>query len=236
MRTNKYGIRGLKGVQLKRGFVYFWIPPVSLQKAGVFHHTTLGTDFSTAVAKAKEWNTKLDLHRGTVRRAKPTLGSITPMTVADLFRKFEISPRFFWLAPRTGQDYSCLYRNIETTITDSGSMFGNLKFAEVTKQVAYSMYEQYIRDHGNNSANKAVSACQSAFNYGTLKYSEITLNPFSQLHKITSPPRRQRWTDQQLNNFIKKADEMGYPSVGRCALLCIELVARRHTQHEVGRL
>jgi hypothetical protein len=24
MRPNKYGVRGLKGVQLKRGFIYFW--------------------------------------------------------------------------------------------------------------------------------------------------------------------------------------------------------------------
>jgi hypothetical protein len=35
MRTNKYGVRGLKGVQLKNRFVYFWTPPVSLQKAGI---------------------------------------------------------------------------------------------------------------------------------------------------------------------------------------------------------
>jgi hypothetical protein len=71
-----------------------------------------------------------------------------------------------------------------------------------------------------------MSACQAAFNYGMLKFGEITSNPFYQLHKLTSPPRRQRWTDQQLTNFIRKANEMGYPSIGLCALLCMELVQR----------
>jgi hypothetical protein len=54
MRTNKYGVRGLKGVQLPKAFVYFWVPPVSLQQAGIFHYTTLGSDFSSAVEQASE--------------------------------------------------------------------------------------------------------------------------------------------------------------------------------------
>ena len=48
MRTNKYGVRGLKGVQLKRGFVYFWTRAL-LQKAGIFQHKTLGTDLTITV-------------------------------------------------------------------------------------------------------------------------------------------------------------------------------------------
>jgi hypothetical protein len=70
MRPNKFGIRGMKGVWLKGRFVYFWMPPVSLQKAGVFRHTTLGTDFEIAVAIAREWNAKLDAHRGINNFAK----------------------------------------------------------------------------------------------------------------------------------------------------------------------
>jgi hypothetical protein len=90
MRSNKYGVRGLKSVQFKRGLVYFWVPPVSLQNAGVFHHTT-GSDFAAAVAKARDWNTSLDKHRSVLNCIGPTLGPIIPMSVAELFRKFEIS-------------------------------------------------------------------------------------------------------------------------------------------------
>jgi integrase len=213
----------LKSVQFKGGLVYFWDPPVSLQKAGVFHHTTLGSDFAAAVAKARDWNTSLDKHRGVVNCiARP----IIPMSVADLFRKFEISPRFSRYAIRTCQDYSCFYRHIETNRAEDGRLLGELRFSEVTRQVAYSIYEKYVVDYGSGSANKAMSACQAAFNYGMLKFGEITSNPFYQLHKLTSPPRRQRWTDQQLTTFIKIADEMGHPSVGLCALLCMELVQR----------
>jgi integrase len=226
MRVNKYGIRGLKGVQLKRGFVYFWVPPVSLQKDGTFHYATLGTDFPTAVAMAQEWNAKLDVHRGVSIRTKVALGVIKPMTVAYLFRNFEISPRFSRYALRTRQDYSCFYRHAETTLTDNGIVFGDFNVSTVTKPVAYSIYEQYVVAHGNDSANKAVSACRAAFNYGMLKLGQIPANPFLQLDKLTPPPRRQRWTDGQLIDFIKTAREMGYPSVGLCALLCMELVQR----------
>ena len=48
MRPNKYGIRRLSGVHLNKGLVFFWIPPIPLQKAHIFRHTTLGTDFGYA--------------------------------------------------------------------------------------------------------------------------------------------------------------------------------------------
>jgi integrase len=226
VRTNKFGIRGLKSVRVKGRLVYFWGPPVSLQKRGIFQNKTLGTDFDIAAAKAREWNVKLDAHRGIAGPAPPALGQIMPKTVADLFQKFEASPRFQKYVLRTRQDYACFYRHIEIARIDNGTMFGHLKLCEVTKQIAYSIYESYVLVHGHDSANKAVSACQAAFSYGMLKFGEIPFNPFSQLHKLIPPPRRQRWTDEQLWHFIRKADEMGYSSVGLCALLCMDLVQR----------
>jgi hypothetical protein len=198
MRTNKYGVRGLKGVQLKRGFVYFWTPPVSLLKAGIFHFKTLGTDFAIAVAKAHDWNAKLEAHRRDRTGIKPVLAIINPMTVGYLVRQFEASPKFARYSRVTRQDYSNIYRNVETQIVGDQRMFGEVKISEVTKQLAYSIYEQNVIDHGHDSANKTISACRVAFRYGMLKFAEITFNPFLQLDKLTSPPRRQRWTCQGL--------------------------------------
>ena len=227
MRTNKYGVRGLKGVQLKNGMVYFWTPPLSLQRARIFRFKTLGTDLNVAVAKARDWNAKLEAYRSAVNGAKPTLGTVGPMTVGFLIREFEASPKFARYAHRTQQEYSNMYRNVEVVrVVDNQRMFGEVKMLTVTRQLAYALYEQLVVNHGHDSANKTVSALQGAFRYATLKFSEITLNPFSRLDKLTSPSRRQRWTDQQLDSFIKKAEELGYPSVGRCALLCVELVQR----------
>jgi integrase len=59
-----------------------------------------------------------------------------------------------------------------------------------------------------------------------LKLDTIVFNPFCNLDRMTPPCRRQRWSDKQLQNFIKKAAEMGLPSIGLCALLCVELVQR----------
>src|SRR5450631_2627525 len=106
MRANKYGIKRFKGVRLDRGLVYFWVPPIPLQKARIFRHTTLGTDFGRAIAKACELNSKLGSYRGDSAGIKRTLTLIRPMTVGFLVREFESSPRFARYAPRTRQDYA----------------------------------------------------------------------------------------------------------------------------------
>ena len=143
-----------------------------------------------------------------------------------LVREFEASPRFERYVPRTRQDYAFIYRDVETHLVDNMRMFGELHYSEVTKQLVYTLYEQCIVKHGNDQANKIISAWQAVFKYGMLKIAEITFNPFLQLGMQATPSRRQRWTNQQLDAFIKKANEMGYPSVGRCALICMELVQR----------
>ena len=226
MRCNKYGIRGLKSVQRKRGVVYFWVPPLSLQRVGAFKHKTLGTDFGSAIAKAQDWNAELQAYRLAVNGAKPMLRAISSGTVGHLVRQFETSPRYARYSPRTQQDYSWMYRSIETQIIDGNRAFGELKVTEITRQIAYALYERNVLLRGNDSANKAMTAWAAVFRYGMLKNSELMCNPFSDLDKLSSPPRRQRWTSRQLDNFISKADELGFSSIGRCALMCMELMQR----------
>jgi integrase len=199
---------------------------VSLQKAGIFKHKSLGTNHELAVAKARDWNAKLEAYRREVHGTKITLVTIKPMTVGYLVRQFETSPRFARYSLRTQQDYSCMYRNVEVLTLDDQRMLGEMRMSAVTRQIAYAIYEQNVRDHGHDSANKTISAWHAAFRYGMLKFSEITLNPFSDLDKLSSPARRQRWTDQQLDRFIERAEEFGHPSIGRCALMCMELMQR----------
>jgi integrase len=227
MRSNKYGVRGLTSVPLKKGRMYFWVPPVSLQKMGIFRHKTLGIDFDLALSKARDWSAKLDAYRAAVNGVRPTLTTIIPGSVAQLVRQFEASPRYARYSSRARQDYSWMYRSIEVqTLDHDDRMFGEMIASEITRQFAYTLYEENVRFRGHDSANKAMCAWSSAFRYGMLRYSEITCNPFADLGKISSPPRRQRWTDQQLDNFISKAEELGFPSIGRCALMCMELVQR----------
>ncbi len=226
MRRNKYGVRGLSGVHLKRGLVYFWIPPASLQKAGIFKHTTLGTNFEVALAEARNWNTKLKTYRTSVNGVRPRLTIIRPGTVGHLVRQFEASPRYACYSYRTQQDYSWMYRSIEVQSLDGNEKFGEMKASEVTRQLAYALYEKNVLLRGHDSANKAMSGWASAFRYGMLKFPEIACNPFSDLDKLSSAPRRQRWTDQQLDKFIQAAEELGFPAIGRCALMCMELMQR----------
>jgi integrase len=226
MRSNKYGVRGLTGVHQKPGVVYFWVPPVSLQKAGIFKYKTLGTDFKIAADKARDWNAKLEAYRVSVNGVRPTLTSVDPGTVGDLVRQFEASPRYARYSYRTQQDYSWMYRSIEVQTLDRNQLFGEMRASEITRQRAFALYEKNVALRGHDSANKAMCAWAAAFRYGTLKHSEITFNPFSDLDKLSSAPRRQRWNDRQIDDFIQKAEELGFPSIGRCALMCVELMQR----------
>jgi integrase len=199
---------------------------LSLQKARIFKITYyLGSNFDVAAARAGELNDKLHAYRVATKGVKLTLKSIAPMSVGYLFRQFETSPKFARYSSRTLQDYPWIYRNVETCVVE-GRIFGETSISDVTRQIAYTIYETSVQNHGHDSANKIISACASAFRYAILKFPGITSNPFSDLDKLSSPPRRQRWTDNQLIRFIKKAEELGYPSIGRCALLCMELMQR----------
>jgi integrase len=226
MRSNKFGVRHLSGYNQNGRYTYFWIAPIALQRARVFRSVTLGTDFQLAKAKAAELNRRLDEYRIRVHGLKPKLETIKPMSVGYLFRLFEASPKFARYSERSRQDYPYIYRRLETRQLANRGMFGDVKIRNVTRQMAYAIYEGCIANHGFESAKKMMTACQAAFKYATFRLPNISGNPFSRLGKISTPPRRQRWTEDQLDAFIGMAEKMGYPGIGRCALLCVELMQR----------
>jgi integrase len=226
MRPNGNGVRYFKAHAPNGKLTYYWIPPKSLWKAGIFRFVTLGREFTTAIAEAKQWNKKLDAYYVSIRGRRPHLETVRPMSAAFIARSFEASFKFSKYSERTKEEYPRMYRRIEIFKSDGNRMFGDFHVSEITRQVVYSIYEHHVQHHGLENANRIMSAWQAAFKYATLKIPGVVLNPFTHLGMETSPPRRQRWTDSQLQAFIKKADELGYPSVGRCALMCIELVQR----------
>lgn len=81
MRINKFGIRGLKCVSVKRQPTYFWTSPVSLQKQRIFRHKTLGIDFEAVVIRAAALNAELEAYRVGRDRIKSSLINIDPGTI-----------------------------------------------------------------------------------------------------------------------------------------------------------
>jgi integrase len=226
MRPNGNGVRYFKAHAPNGKLTYYWIPPKALWKAGIFRFVTLGRDFTTAIAEAKQWNRKLDDYYVSVRGRRPQIETTKPMSAAFIARSFEASHKFSKYSSRTRKEYPWMYRRIETFKFDGVRMFGDLHVDEISRQLVFGIYEHHVRHHGLDNANRIMSAWQAAFKYATLKIPGVVLNPFTQLGKESSPPRRQRWTNLQLVAFIRKADELGGPAVGRCALMCMELVQR----------
>jgi integrase len=219
--------RYLKSRQWKRGVGFYWDPPASLKRAGIFKFVTLSSDLGRAVNEASIWNKRLDDYRN--RMAKPSgpyLPLVRPMTAAYIARRFEASAKFARYSKSVQYDYMRSYRRTEVHKVDSRAMFGDLKIKQITRQVAYRLYEFFLARHGVTQAQHVVRAWQAAFNYASLVIPRVTDNPFAKMKKVIPRCRRQRWSHEQLEAFAKKADEMGAPSVGLCAMMCMELMQR----------
>lgn len=229
MRSNPHGIRYFRSKWQAGRLVYYWLPPEARSDAEAFKYRLLGSDFLRAAAAAKEWNQKLDAHRaaiGSTPNKRLVLEHPKPMSAAFIARAFEKSMKFRAYSLRTLEEYPRFYRRIEIFKFDGERMFGHLHVDEITRQLVYGVYEYHVDHHGLDNANKIMSAWQAAFKHATLKIDGVKLNPFTQLGMTKPPPRRQRWTREQLDAFIQMSDRLGYPSIGRCALMCMELVQR----------
>lgn len=229
MRPNPYGIRYFRTKWQNRRLVYYWLPPRSSGATELLKYQLLGSDFLRAAAAARELNRKFDAHRATAASAhnnQTVLEQAKPMSAAFIARAFEKSLKFETYSARTQEEYPRFYRRIEIFKFDGVRMFGDLHVNEITRQLVYGVYEYHVHHHGLDNANKIMSAWQAAFKHATLKIPGVIMNPFTQLGRVTSPPRRQRWTREQLDAFIQMSDRLGYSSIGRCALMCMELVQR----------
>jgi hypothetical protein len=72
-------------VLLKGVLVYFWLPPVSLQRAGVLEQQAHGPDFEIAVSEARSWEATLEAHRGAINAVRRRLNTIRSGTVGHPF-------------------------------------------------------------------------------------------------------------------------------------------------------
>ncbi len=225
MRANKFGVSRMHAqMGANDEFTYFWKPSKTAFRAGAFRNVMLGTDLNVATDRATALNEHLQLWEST-KKPKPRLSIPKPGSIAYLFRLFEASPKYARYSARWQQDARWMLRKLEVR-SIGGQMFGDMKIDRVTRKMAYGLYEDCIAEHGVESANRMITACRGAFKYATIRLPYVTDNPFYRLGRITPPPRRQRWTVEQIERFVKMAEWLGYPAIGRCALLCMELMQR----------
>lgn len=132
MRENKYGARHVHAIDRKGKATYYWIPPISLWKSGIFRFVTLGPDLPTALREAAAWNEKLHAFYGRRYGIRARLVDAKPMTAAFIAREFEKSVKFAKYSPRSRKDYASTYRRIEVFEFDGGRIFGDLHIDEIT--------------------------------------------------------------------------------------------------------
>lgn len=225
MRANKFGVTRMHAQMRADGeLIYYWKPSKLAFRAGAFRNITLGTDLNVAIGRATVLNEQLQSWEAK-RKPIPKLRTPKPKSVAYLFRLFEASPKYARYSQRWQQDAHWMLRRLEVHVIDGG-LFGDTKIDRVTRKIAYALYEDCIAEHGVESANRMISACRGAFKYAELRLPYMTDSPFYRLGRINPPPRRQRWTTEQIERFVKMAEWLGYPAIGRCALLCMELMQR----------
>src|SRR5260221_9021019 len=109
MRPNSNGVQYFKAHKPNGKLTYYWIPPKSLWKAGIFRFVTLGGDITAPIAEAKQWNKKLDAYYVSIRGRRTRLETVKPMRAAFIARSFEATHKFNKYSARTRKEYSRMY-------------------------------------------------------------------------------------------------------------------------------
>ena len=169
---------------------YRFNPPSQLIDSGIVSRKELGYDLNEAKKIAKELNKLIDEHR-TQKLLEVNVTRST--TLRELCNVYLLSNDFNVLRDSTKADYiyflNILCHNL-----------GDKKWHTVSSRLAKRTYELWVR-RGVSLANHVCSVASRVYNYATeMEYGNH--NPFSNIRRKSSQPRRVVWAKEQVRQFL----------------------------------
>lgn len=189
---------------LRRGR-WFWEPPPRLR--GPSHKTVaLGADQGIAWQVARQLNQQL---AGEGRAGQGT--------VRWLLDQFEASPTFERKAESTRKDYRWLGRLLSAHEI-GGVQLGGLPARAIRARHADKIHAELKTKHGAATAHYACRYSRRVWNWAR-RQEHVEDNPWAAMELAGLPARKQRWTRPQVDAFLAKAAEKGWPSQALAAHL-----------------
>jgi len=147
-------------------------------------------------------------------------------TVRGLVEWYKTTSKWSDLSENSRKTYNTLLNTVfEVKLAKNGTSFADMDAAHITVDHADAIYK-HLR--AEISLHRAVNVCKVLRRvwYIGLKHSKVRGNPFIKMELPELERRDTMWTPDQVNQMIKKADEMGFWSIGTLTLLCYHLCQR----------
>ncbi len=210
-------IRYLVSKPQKSGhIIYYWQPAGKLRQHG-FLPRRLSNDLAPAQAEAEKLNLELDTWRNGGSEKKDKViheGSL----LSEIIESYKKDPLFSSKAPATQRIYSQCLDRIDDWAGD---------------QPVKTISRNNIIDF-----HRALYATKPAFANAIGRQMRIIFefahdlgliesNPARRIKMPSCPPRDQVWSSDDQEKFIKKAEEMGHPSMALAVLIAITTAQRQ---------
>lgn len=190
-------------------YVYRFSPPQDAIDNGIVSRMTLGTDKRVVNAEAKKLNEKIDAFRsGKIAGTIPKPISTMRQVAAHYFA----SKKFRDLAAYTQKHYETAIDTFCNTVVE-GKVLGDTKIQDITIRMCNLAYQQWA-EKGVTSANGKRRIISVVFNYA-IGLEAIQRNPMKHVDAISTKPRRTRWTQEQIIQFLNVAySKFEYRNIG----------------------
>lgn len=174
-----------------------------------------------AIAAAMKLNDEVALWRtGAVTpSARPKVNRKPTRTCEALWQVYQDSPKWQKLAAVTRRDY-------KSKIGVFLDEFGPEHVAALTMADLYSWWEDLYKARGHAMANGIVACTRAMLSYGTKKGWRVD-NPAKALGIETVTPRVVVWSPSEVEDFVAKADALGFVGVGDAVAIGLHTCQRQ---------
>jgi len=189
---------------------WFWEPPLRLRRSHGLETKALGADQSAAWVYARKLNKEL---------AGLDPGAAAPGTVAWLFEQFFASERFGSLAKSTQGDYRWLAKRIGLLQVGAQIMSG-VQARAIKPRHADKLYSILKSESGPSAAHYACRFARRVWKWAARReFVDATPNPWAGMELASIPQREQRWTREQVEEFVAQCHSENRSSIALATLL-----------------
>ena len=184
---------------------------------GTYNSKQAATDYADEVKSAY----------ATWKRGEVTAVGISDRSVAGLIVQYKQTRKYSQLAASSKLNYSAYFAiALPLCVSGSNVAFGDMLISNVTTAHAEKLQKLVEDEISYPTSFQVISKLGVAWNTARKKLGIARHNPFSEMGLSKPPPRRQKWSDQQIIDMIKECDDQGYPSIGTHIVLCMHLAQR----------
>lgn len=214
------GVRYLVAKRLKNGQqLWYWQPSRKLRSFG-FLPRRLAEKTGTredAIAEATRLNQKLDAWRDGLISDGPSQN-----TMPWLIKAYRSESREYnKLREKTRYDYDRHLARIEQWSEHAGH-----PPLEAFDREAIDAWYRSLHDKTPTQANAVMRVLKLLFNLG-ISRDYVTDNPVKKIRLESTPPRREFWTDKEIQTICSVAEKIGRPSIALSVQLSLETAQRK---------